>query len=252
MIETVEQYSYFEFFLFVVVVISMRYLIIAGPLFLLLWVWNPRILRKYKIQTDGRVKPVPLVEFLYSISTILINGIFGIFLFYLYKHNYLQIYTEANSTFDYLYMGASVFLAMLFHDAYFYWSHRWMHSDFLYRTVHSVHHKSLNPTPLSSYCFHPIEAFMEVFFLLPLLALLPMHPSAIFAFLLLTFFFNVQGHTGFEFLPKWVWRTGLTTPTHHNLHHRRFNCNYALYGRIWDEWFGTLYEGTEAEFKKNR
>ncbi len=252
MLEYIESLSYWEFFFYVCTIVTLRYVLIAFPLYFVFWMWKPKGSQRYKIQPRDRIKPIPKTELLYSISTILVNGFFGMFLFWTYKQGWLKVYIGLETTWDFTYFVISIMLSMLIHDAYFYWAHRAMHTKWLFRKVHAVHHKSINPTPLSSYCFHPFEAFLEIFFLFPLLLVLPMHPYAIFTFLLLTFLFNVEGHTGIEFMPKWVWEVWITTPTHHNLHHQKFHCNYALYYRYWDEWFNTLYADTEKAFKDIR
>ena len=54
---------------------------------------------------------------------------------------------------------------------------------------------------------------------------------------------SVLNHTGYEILPRW-WINGflgrhLISAAHHNLHHQRYRCNYALYFRFWDKLMGT-------------
>jgi len=43
------------------------------------------------------------------------------------------------------------------HEAHFFCIHRLIHTPFLYRWVHSVHHNSVNPSPWSSLSMHPVE-----------------------------------------------------------------------------------------------
>ena len=258
MYELLNSLSYFEFFLFIVGIVSLRYFGIAVPMYLVIWKWMPAWSEKMKIQLGGRRPIKPKIELMWSVSTILVNGLWGMAMLYFYKLGWFQVYTEISGVGGYLYYAASLMLGMIFHDAYFYWAHRAMHTKRLYKHVHEIHHKSINPTALAAYCFHPLEAFLEVAFLLPLLVLIPMHYSAVFLFLLITFLFNMGGHLGIDFTPKGTWDkwwgSWLTTPTHHNIHHQRFNCNYALYYRYWDEIFGTLYPGTGKVYNdiKNR
>ncbi len=231
-----------------------RYIVIAGGLYYIFWILKPQWSQKSKIQVKTRHKPIPLTELKYSLSTLLINCFWGVFLFWLYKNNHLKIYTEVSGFWGYAYLVFTVYISMVIHDAYFYFAHRLMHTRKLYHYVHAVHHRSMNPTPFASFCFHPFEAFLEVFFLLPLFMFLPMHVTAVFAFLFFTFVFNVQGHLGHELNPKGMWDQWwgrwLTTPTHHNLHHQYFNCNYALYYRHWDLSFKTLHHATGKVFRE--
>ena len=255
MLQIIDNFTYFQFFLLIFAIVVVRYVVIAMPMYYIYWVLKPSWSQRYKIQLNSKRKIIPKTELYYSISTVFINGLWGVALFWFYKQGIFKVYQDPLVTFwDYGYFILSIFIAMAIHDAYFYWAHRAMHTKLLYKRVHAVHHKSINPTPLSAYCFHPIEAFLELFFLLPMLMVLPMHGYAVFIFLFITFWFNVEGHTGIEFNPRGMWDAWwggwLTTPTHHNLHHQKFACNYALYYRYWDKFFGTLHPDTGKIFKE--
>ena len=56
----------------------------------------------------------------------------------------------------------STFLLMMIHDIYFYLTHRAMHNKKIYSVIHSIHHKSNNPTPWAAFSFHPIEAIIQI------------------------------------------------------------------------------------------
>jgi len=43
------------------------------------------------------------------------------------------------------------------HETHFYVLHRTIHRGPLYKWVHSVHYKSVNPSPWSSLSMHPVE-----------------------------------------------------------------------------------------------
>ncbi|MCC6137193.1 MAG: sterol desaturase family protein [Bdellovibrionaceae bacterium] len=231
----------------------MRYLLIAGSLYYLFWIRKPQWTERSKIQLKTRHNAIPKTELLYSMSTVVLTSFWGVFLFWVYNQGYFLVYTDINGFWGYAYIAFSIYMAMLIHDTYFYWAHRLMHTKTLFHYVHAIHHKSMNPTPFAAFSFHPLEAIFEIFFLLPLLMIMPMHVSAVFIFLFFTFVFNVAGHLGHELNPKGMWDNWwgrwLTTPTHHNLHHQLFNCNYALYYRYWDVWFKTLHASTGKVFK---
>ena len=44
------------------------------------------------------------------------------------------------------------------HEVHFFFIHRLIHTPFLYKHVHSVHHNSINPSPWSSLSMHPVES----------------------------------------------------------------------------------------------
>eukprot|EP01027_Heterolobosea_sp_BB2_P019429 GEZU01027269.1.p2 GENE.GEZU01027269.1~~GEZU01027269.1.p2 ORF type:complete len:171 (+),score=24.25 GEZU01027269.1:371-883(+) len=50
-----------------------------------------------------------------------------------------------------------LFLLMLAEDLLFYFSHRLLHTPFLYRHVHHVHHRTTNTFSLASEYAHPVE-----------------------------------------------------------------------------------------------
>ncbi|MEO6039199.1 MAG: sterol desaturase family protein, partial [Saprospiraceae bacterium] len=152
-------------------------------------------------------------------------------------------YTEIDQ-YGWTYLLLSVPLLLLVHDAYFYWIHRLMHHPRLYRSVHLVHHRSVNPSPWAAYAFHPGEAVLEAGVIPLILLLIPVHPISFFAFITLMLWFNVYGHLGYELFPLRTYThplgRWLNSSVHHNLHHEKFNGNYGLYFNIWDRLCGTL------------
>lgn len=132
----------------------------------------------------------------------------------------------------------------LLHDFYFYWMHRMMHTKFLFRHVHLVHHKSTNPSPWTAYAFHPFEAIIEAGIIPLAVFTLPIHKFAFISFMLFQIIYNVYGHLGYEIMPRWIRGTRLgsylNTSTHHNDHHRYFKGNYGLYTRCWDRLWETV------------
>ena len=50
---------------------------------------------------------------------------------------------------------AIMLLIPLWREVHFYWVHRLIHTPFLYKTVHSLHHRNTNPGPWSGLSMHP-------------------------------------------------------------------------------------------------
>lgn len=145
-------------------------------------------------------------------------------------------------------------LMILFHDAYFYWVHRAMHHPWLYKHVHAVHHRSTDPTSLAAFSFHPFEAFLEAM-VLPLMFLA--FPADGYMYVLYTvsiFVINVVNHSGYELYPhrllRWFGIQWITTPTHHNMHHRTFNYNFGLYTNFWDRLMRTEHKLYQQHFER--
>jgi sterol desaturase/sphingolipid hydroxylase (fatty acid hydroxylase superfamily) len=111
---------------------------------------------------------------------------------------------------------------------------------FLYRHVHSLHHKSYNPTAFSGTSMHPVESILYytvgiipiAFGLHPIHALAAMIECAIAAWL---------GHDGFQY-PGYC-------DYYHYLHHKHFECNYGGPHLPFDWYWGT-YAGNDEDVKK--
>lgn len=48
---------------------------------------------------------------------------------------------------------------MLVEDFAFYWSHRMLHTPYLYKKVHKVHHEFNNTVSIAATYAHPVEYF---------------------------------------------------------------------------------------------
>ncbi|MDX1943114.1 MAG: DUF2147 domain-containing protein, partial [Saprospiraceae bacterium] len=124
----------------------------------------------------------------------------------------------------------------------------------IFRHVHLVHHRSINPSPWAAYSFHPIEALVQAGIYPIVVFGIPAHPLALSVFLIYMIVRNVQGHLGFELFPTWFVKIPIlnwhTTTVHHNLHHEKSNCNYGLYFTWCDVLFGTAYKNYTQHFKE--
>jgi sterol desaturase/sphingolipid hydroxylase (fatty acid hydroxylase superfamily) len=232
---------------------AFQYLLAAGLTFLVLWMllrrrWaHRRIVAAYP---EGRHLRR---EFLLSISTVLIFGLIGTLTALMFIAGWSRIYLEVGE-YGWFYLVASVAVLLVVHDAYFYWTHRAMHSRALYKYFHLAHHRSVNPSPFAAYAFAPAEAFVQGVFLTLMFPVLPLHPIAILAFIFVQVFRNAVGHSGFEVFPR-SWRKApvlrwLNTNTHHHLHHMRGRGNFGLYFLWWDRWCGTEHPETASLFDR--
>ena len=137
----------------------------------------------------------------------------------------------------------SIALYLFLHDTWFYWTHRWMHAPTLFARVHAVHHASKPPTAWAAMSFHPWEALSGAL-LIPVLAfVIPIHWSALGVVLTIATVMGVTNHMGWEMFPaRWVqgwFGRHIITASHLETHHQRYNCNYGLYFRFWDQRCGT-------------
>lgn len=215
----------------------LRYVIIAGVVYLIFYKWFPSFFSANKIQSRLVRSRDILREIIHSSqSTIVMACVYSLVIFTPLS-NYTRIYLEL-SEMPWWWVPVSIILMLIIHDTYFYWMHRLVHHPRLFSHVHLVHHKSNNPTPFSSYSFHLYESILEALIAPILILLMPLHPLALLIFSTISFLFNVYGHLGYEIAPRWFRRSLLfevfNTSTHHNIHHAKFKGNYGLYFRFWD------------------
>jgi lathosterol oxidase len=155
---------------------------------------------------------------------------------------HVEIYTQPLK-YGGVWLVLSLPVLIVWHDTYFYWVHRLLHTRWLLRHVHGIHHRSRHPSPFAAYAFHPAEAFINgLVMLLPLLVL-PMNLTVVLVFELHQILRNTHSHAAVETMPRgftrhWFWGR-FTTTTYHHLHHETAQGNYALWFTWWDRWCGT-------------
>jgi Delta7-sterol 5-desaturase len=245
-------FTFYQVWGFVFGITYLRYLIFAGFVFLLCWVWKREAWKHRRVQIEYPDKSKLWNEFKYSTITMFIFATVGMGIFLATSKGYTKIYKNFD---DYgaPYFFSSIICMILLHDTYFYWTHKLMHHKLLFKYVHKVHHNSTNPSPWAAFSFHPAEAIVEAGILPLIVFLMPVHRYAIVTFLLYMTLMNVFGHNGFElyrsgFTRNW-WTSWSNTPTHHNMHHKYFNCNYGLYFNWWDKWMNTNHEKYHETFE---
>jgi Delta7-sterol 5-desaturase len=229
----------------------LRYLIPASFFFTLFWVIGKKWWQHLFIQKTFPKQIQLWKEFGYSMSTVLIFSMVGFGIYSANRAGITLIYYKV-SDYGVVYMCVSLILTLVFHDFYFYWTHRLMHHKHLFKYIHRVHHESTNPSPWAAYAFHPWEALVQAMVLPIMVFVLPLHPVTISLFLIYMIVRNVVGHLGFEILPKGFtknkWLNWNTTITHHSMHHEHFYCNYGLYFSWWDKLMKTEHREYHKTF----
>lgn len=245
----------------------------------------PKIYRVQSVQVSTRQKGQIRREAWSSIGPLLVKA--GIWTLVEYMHFYKQQYpsrTISNmvqlhngSGCSLLGIATTVFILDVLHDAWFYWTHRLLHSKFLYRWVHKMHHESRVPTAFTGYSFHPIEALIvfanEIF----ICFLFPIHVKVHRAYHMYTTIIHSGGHAGYEIAPcipsiqgliyifwnglcrifsrregkdlPWV-SSKLNTVAHHDMHHRFPNVHFSLYMTHWDKLMGTEHKDYQSYVEK--
>lgn len=232
-------------------IIALRYVLISGLFYWLLWQRPPEKVGAIKLMR-GQPKPgVVRREIGWSLFSSFIYAAPAAVVFELWKLGGTAVYTDLHAH-PLWWIPVSVLVYLFLHDTYYYWTHRAMHHPKLFRTVHRVHHESRPPTPWAAFSFHPWESVVGAIFP-PLLALfIPIHVGAVLFILTLMTIAAVLNHCGWELFPKWWLRAlpgrQLITAAHHDLHHKNPNVNFGLYFRFWDKLMGTDIMESEYDF----
>jgi sterol desaturase/sphingolipid hydroxylase (fatty acid hydroxylase superfamily) len=229
------------------------YALFVIPAFFLCWVVFPRALAHRRIQPKQRATSGSILrDFGWSLSSLLVFAVMDFGIVTLERLGIAKSTDVPVEQYGLLALVLSVPALIVLHDAYFYWMHRAVHAPWLFRLVHQVHHRSTDPSPFTSFAFHPLEAVLEHAFALIVVLLFPVHFWALIAWQVFQQFFNMVGHLGYEVYPRWWLAAPLlrlkTTSTHHNLHHEKFRGNYGLYFVWWDRWMGTEFADYEQRF----
>ena len=222
---------------------ALRYIIIAGIPFIIFYGLARTHYTPNKIQDKQAQRKDFIREILHSLQTTLVLAIIAFLVLYTPFRKYTLVYSNIADGGGAWWIAGSALIALVIHDTYFYWMHRFLHHPAIFRFAHLLHHRSTNPSPWASYSFHFIEAWTEGAVLLPIVFIIPIHPLGILIFTVSGFIINVYGHLGYEIMPKNFRRSFLfevfNTSTYHNLHHSKFKGNYGLYFRVWDRLMGT-------------
>lgn len=236
-------------------VILLRYVVLASIAFVIFYVLVKRQTLLKKIQPAFPSGKDYLREIFYSLLTAVIFAAIGFIVFATPVSSYTKTYWDIEK-YGLPYFVFSIFLMILVHDTYFYWTHRLMHARSIYRVVHRVHHLSTNPSPWAAMAFHPLESVIEGSVIVVIAFLFPVHPLAIGIFLLFMMIYNVYGHLGYELYPKGFAKSSIgkwiNTSVSHNQHHQTFRGNYGLYFLWWDRWMGTIDPAYEQMFEKTK
>ena len=187
-----------------------------------------------------------------TVVNLVVFAIFGALLDLSISKGITQIYSGPPKTLvDFLFLFATFFIALALHDVYFYWTHRLLHTQLLFKKVHVYHHQSHQPNAWSAFSFHPIEGIIQIA-IVPLVAfILPVHEWVLMLFTAFLLFISVYGHCGYELRPNKLNAFNVfNTSLHHYQHHKYVHYNFGIYLNLWDKLFKTDHPTYESSFKK--
>lgn len=170
-------------------------------------------------------------------GTVAINAVVTFAGFILWERGWIDI------VFGWSYYAITDLLILFFAmDLLMYIFHLAIHYSFMYKYIHTLHHESVDPTPIDLFVLHPLEtvAFGGMWLLLLLSG--TFNIWAICIYLILNVIFGIIGHLGSNsdtYVPPKGVMNYLGTAHFHHAHHRDVHCNFGFYTSIWDRLFGT-------------
>jgi len=235
-------------------IIFLRYLIISGVYHFVFYRWLRPHFQYRIINLDPKTHLQYRKEVTRSAITSSIFAISGTALLILWQKGWTGIYLNWGA-YPLWYLPISLLIAMLIHETYYYWLHRWMHRPRVYRIIHKWHHESIETSSMTSFSFHPIESILQALMIPILIVFLPMHLGVLMLFLVIMTISATINHAGVEVYPTgfnqhWLgkWIIG---SSHHDLHHKEFRYNFGLYFTFWDRWMKTESPKSDAWFEQH-
>lgn len=216
-------------------IVALRYLAASGGFALATRSVRPGLYRGQSSQIRAEIAWSLLSSAIYGIPA-------GIVAWGWQNRGWTRIYADL-SAYPWWWIPLSIFMFLLVHDTWFYWTHRLFHRPAWFRRVHAVHHASRPPTAWAAMSFHPIEALSGAVVIPLLVFVIPIHVAALAVVLTVMTVMGVTNHMGWELFPASLVhsRMGswLITASHHHRHHEQYQCNFGLYFRFWDRLCGT-------------
>ncbi|MBE7169790.1 MAG: sterol desaturase family protein [Williamsia sp.] len=237
--ELTEPIGFLFFCVLFFVIITGRYLVIAGLFYAIFYLWYPERWQKKKLSKRAYPPRQLKKELGWSMITSLLFSVMATLTLLLWQKGYTRVYTGLHAS-DWYYMPLSLVLSLALQETYYYWLHRWMHLPAVFKRVHKVHHQSNLTSTFTAFSFHPLEGFLQALMLPLTLLLVPLHPVVILVQLMIMSFSSVINHLNIEIYPRYFHHNRLgkwiVGATHHSLHHIQFRYNYGLYFTLWDKW----------------
>jgi sterol desaturase/sphingolipid hydroxylase (fatty acid hydroxylase superfamily) len=189
-----------------------------GGIYTILNVTNkPAALRRYKMQ-PGTNEPVDYKKLSRVLVWVLFNQIVVGYVtaWILYKAMSWRGYPEPHHLPSLLQFLSETFFHVLVEEVAFYYSHRLLHTRYLYKFIHKRHHEWTSPIAVTAIYCHPIEHFISNL-LPPCLGVFIMgsHILTTWTWFILALFTTLNAHCGYH-IPLFP------SPEAHDYHHLKY------------------------------
>jgi 4-alpha-methyl-delta7-sterol-4alpha-methyl oxidase len=171
------------------------YLMFALPLSAIAF-YDPKSLRKYKV-TD---RPIKVMEYFWpSLKKLITHNILLLGIVCLLWPLARNFGVHAGEMPPWYLIILQILLFLYVDDFLTYWAHKSLHKGWLYKNVHSIHHRVRNPSAMDNSYFHWIEYLMIVSTGQLLPVLMGANIYVIWIWLFIRIWQSVLGHCGYEF-----------------------------------------------------
>lgn len=213
---------------------TVAFLILATPWTVLAYI-DPPSLRKYKIQQ----KPFNVKKWLWpSLWHLLRNSLLAFVLTGISWPLLRLSGVHAGPLDPWYIIVLSIIFFIFLDDFLYYFMHKAFHTKWLYKKVHSVHHRPTNPVAIAGNYLHPVEYVATISLLLIGPLLLGSHVVTIYIWIIFRQLEATDGHCGYDipwspanFIPFYH------GPAYHDFHHKVFTGNYAGFLPHMDKFF---------------
>jgi len=229
-----------------------RYFLVTGFLYWLFCIAFRERWRAYRIQPKFPAATDLWHDARWAVAHIATNGLSTLLVYYLLRSGQTRMYFDIGD-FGWGYLVLTGVLMVVGYDTWNYWQHRVLHTPWWFERIHHIHHRSENPTSLTTFAQHPVETLLGNSYYVLLIMVVPLHPAAVMVASAYMFATGVNGHLGYELYPSGFTRHPffgwINTSTHHNLHHSTAGCNYSSWFNWWDRLMGTNHPAYDEAFE---
>ena len=174
------------------------------------------------------------------VGSVPIGTLWECLLLWAYANGHATLMTFSDNPLGFI---ALLLIIPIWSGFHFYWQHRLLHVEPLYRWFHSWHHKNSNTGPWSGHAMHPVEHAI-LYSDLAIYFIVASHPIHVIFNAMLHTVAGPTSHAGYHNVRFSRFFRLQIGDFMHQLHHRYCDCNYGSYETPWDKVFNSFHDGT--------